>query len=252
MHLRALVVGAVLPSPRWRPPPPRPRPALDGYRVKATAKNLQRPGGAGLRRDRGPQPRPRHDRRRRHRGADRRARSSTPSKLTRQPGATARDHARRPTDGATDAAFDVWTKYDAVADDDKEQYTEQYARILADFPAIAAAARRRDDLRRPRHRRPADHQGRHGRGHRRPPRRPLQRHAARPRVAGRRDLPAHAGLLRRQLRQGHERGPRGHAPRRQRPSCGSSASTTPTATSTRSRPATACGARTCATTTPTA
>ena len=32
----------------------------------------------------------------------------------------------------------MWTKYDAVAADDKEQYTEQYARILADFPAIAA------------------------------------------------------------------------------------------------------------------
>ena len=84
------------------------------------------------------------------------------------------------------------------------------------------------------------------------PGRALQLDAARPRVARRRDLQAHAQLLRRQLRQDDERRPRGHAARRQRPSCGSSASTTRTATSTRSPPATACGARTCATTTTTA
>ncbi len=41
-----------------------------------------------------------------------------------------------PTDGATDAAFTVWTKYDAVGGDGKEQYTEQYARLVADFPGI--------------------------------------------------------------------------------------------------------------------
>ena len=43
-----------------------------------------------------------------------------------------------PTDGATDAAFDVWTKYDAVAADGKEQYTEQYARVLSQFGGIVA------------------------------------------------------------------------------------------------------------------
>ena len=43
-----------------------------------------------------------------------------------------------PTDGATDAAYTVWTKYDAVADDDKEQYEETFDRVLADHPEIAA------------------------------------------------------------------------------------------------------------------
>jgi len=42
-----------------------------------------------------------------------------------------------PTDGASDADWTVWTKYDAVPDDDKEQYTETYDRILADYPDIA-------------------------------------------------------------------------------------------------------------------
>ncbi|WP_354697419.1 hypothetical protein DSM112329_03046 [Paraconexibacter sp. AEG42_29] len=41
-----------------------------------------------------------------------------------------------PTDGATDAAFKVWTKYDAVAGDDKEQYTEQFDRLESSFPGI--------------------------------------------------------------------------------------------------------------------
>jgi murein tripeptide amidase MpaA len=44
-----------------------------------------------------------------------------------------------PTDGADDSAYTVWTKYDAVADDDKEQYTETYDRLLADFPDIVAS-----------------------------------------------------------------------------------------------------------------
>ncbi len=44
---------------------------------------------------------------------------------------------RAPTDGADDSAYTVWTKYDAVAGDDKEQYTETYDRVLADYPAIA-------------------------------------------------------------------------------------------------------------------
>ena len=76
----------------------------------------------------------------------------------------------------------------------------------------------------------------------------VQRAAARSRVAGRRDLPPHARLLRQQLRRQRPR----HAPGRHRASCGSCASRTRTATSTRSRPATACGARTWPTTTTTA
>ena len=44
-----------------------------------------------------------------------------------------------PTAGATDAAYDVWTKYDAVAGDGKEQYTEQYARVLKQNRGLVAS-----------------------------------------------------------------------------------------------------------------
>ena len=44
-----------------------------------------------------------------------------------------------PTDGADDSAYTVWTRYDAVEGDDKEQYTEQYDRLLADHPDIVAS-----------------------------------------------------------------------------------------------------------------
>ena len=53
-------------------------------------------------------------------------------------GAARRGAGIDPTAGATDAAWNVWTKYDAVPDDDKEQYTEQYERLLADHPEIVA------------------------------------------------------------------------------------------------------------------
>ncbi len=46
--------------------------------------------------------------------------------------------ARAATDGASDAAFTVWTKYDAVPGDTKEQYEEQYARVLRDNPGLVA------------------------------------------------------------------------------------------------------------------
>ncbi len=57
----------------------------------------------------------------------------------RDPKAAASGAGRRagsPTAGASDSAFTVWTKYDAVAGDDKEQYTEEYDRLTADFPSI--------------------------------------------------------------------------------------------------------------------
>ena len=61
-------------------------------------------------------------------------------KLTNNKRTTARNTSRSAqsdaTAGATDAAFDVWTKYDAVAADDKEQYTEQYQRLVDDFPTL--------------------------------------------------------------------------------------------------------------------
>ncbi len=54
------------------------------------------------------------------------------------PAARVGGRAVAPTDGADDSAYTVWTKYDAVPGDDKEQYTETYDRVLADYPAIAA------------------------------------------------------------------------------------------------------------------
>jgi murein tripeptide amidase MpaA len=43
-----------------------------------------------------------------------------------------------PTDTADDSAYTVWTKYDAVDGDDKEQYTEEYARLVAENPGLVA------------------------------------------------------------------------------------------------------------------
>jgi len=41
-----------------------------------------------------------------------------------------------PTAGASDASYRVWRKYDAVAGDDHEQYTEFYDRMLAEHPNL--------------------------------------------------------------------------------------------------------------------
>jgi murein tripeptide amidase MpaA len=43
-----------------------------------------------------------------------------------------------PTAGADDSKWTVWTKYDAVATDEKEQYTEQYARLIEEHPGLVA------------------------------------------------------------------------------------------------------------------
>jgi hypothetical protein len=110
-------------------------PALNGYRVKATAKNLQALQAAGFDVTE---------------GRDSKRGTIDVVGTAEQIGAAKLDakkltdnSARRatrlaPTDGATDAAFDVWTKYDAVDGDDKEQYTEQYDRLLTDHPDLVA------------------------------------------------------------------------------------------------------------------
>jgi murein tripeptide amidase MpaA len=135
VHLRALVVASVLAITALVPAAAQAS-ALDGYRVKATAKNLHALAAHGFDVTEG-------------RNLDRgtidvvgtagqiAGAKLDAEKLTANRAGRAATLAK-PTDGASDAAFDVWTKYDAVAGDDKEQYTEQYARILADFPAIAA------------------------------------------------------------------------------------------------------------------
>ena len=94
--------------------------------------------------------------------------------------------------------YDVWTRYDAVPADGKEQYVEQYQRIaeepIAKLESLGKTHLGRDiwaikitkDAKTT-----ADGTPSGG---------PLQRAAARPRVAGGRDLPAHARVRRRQLR----------------------------------------------------
>ena len=52
--------------------------------------------------------------------------------------ATAPPPAASPTDGASDAAWTVWTKYDAVPGDGKEQFIETYRRLTADHRDIVA------------------------------------------------------------------------------------------------------------------
>jgi murein tripeptide amidase MpaA len=119
---------------------------LNAYRVKATPKNLKALSAAGFDVTEGLN---------RHRGtidvvgtarqvgADKLdAQKLTSYREPAQAPKTAQGKAAKgaarvsPTDGADDSAFTVWTKYDAVAADDKEQYTEQYDRLLGEFPGI--------------------------------------------------------------------------------------------------------------------
>ncbi|MEA2218761.1 MAG: hypothetical protein QOJ35_1387 [Solirubrobacteraceae bacterium] len=112
-------------------------PGLDAYRVKATAANLRALAAQGFDLTE---------------GRDLERGTIDVVGTAAQIGATKVD-ARRltdnrtggtratPTDGATDAPFDVWTKYDAVAGDGKEQYTEQYQRLLDDDAAGIVAKR---------------------------------------------------------------------------------------------------------------
>ncbi len=112
---------------------------LNGYRVKATAENLRALAAQGFDLTEG---------RDLKRGtidvvgtaaqigaAKVDARKLTSNTRQAAPN-TSRSAQSDATAGATDAAFEVWTKYDAVTGDDKEQYTEQYDRVLADFPAL--------------------------------------------------------------------------------------------------------------------
>ena len=133
MHPRAWVVGAAVAITVLLPAAAHAASGLNGYRVEASAQNLRALGAAGFDVTEG---------RNLKRGtidvvgtAEQIGRAKLDARqLTDNEPRVAR---AAPTDGATDAAFDVWTKYDAVADD-KEQYTEQYDRIVTDFPDIAA------------------------------------------------------------------------------------------------------------------
>ncbi len=106
--------------------------SLNAYRVEASAKNLKALAAAGFDVTEGRD----LDRgtidvvgyRVRLRKARRAAAHQPPRAAPRARGAGI-----DPTAGASDAAWNVWTKYDAVPDDDKEQYTE---RTSASSPTI--------------------------------------------------------------------------------------------------------------------
>ena len=108
--------------------------ALNAYRVKATAENLKILSEAGFDLTEG---------RNLDDGTIDVVGTASQIAATKVNAQRLSDHraaaaAADPTDGATDAAFSVWTKYDAVAGDDKEQYTEQYDRLVTDHPSIVA------------------------------------------------------------------------------------------------------------------
>jgi Zinc carboxypeptidase len=134
VQLRALVVGTVLAAVVSLPAAAPAASGLDGYRVKATAENLRALAAAGFDLTEG---------RNLKRGTIDVVGTAEQVGAAKLDARKLTDHRRAParavpTDGATDAAFQVWAKYDAVAGDDKEQYTEQYARVVAGFPAIVA------------------------------------------------------------------------------------------------------------------
>jgi murein tripeptide amidase MpaA len=139
--------------------PAQPSTGINAYRVKATAKNLERLAMAGFdvtegRRVRGmievygtakqmtrlqrkAKLRTRLVEDRRGRTSVQRSRRQVLRGLSKL-GVRARSSAVDPTANASDAAYKVYTKYDAVPNDGHEQYTEFYNRIVAQHDDIAA------------------------------------------------------------------------------------------------------------------
>ena len=132
---------------------------LNAYRVKATAKNLEKLALAGFdvtegRRIRGKvevygtskqiarlsrksKVRAKLVRDRKGRTSTQRSRTKVRRGLAELGARSLKDHGN-PTASASDAAYQVYTKYDAVAGDGREQYTELYDRILSTYPNITA------------------------------------------------------------------------------------------------------------------
>ncbi|HVF77940.1 MAG TPA: M14 family metallopeptidase, partial [Solirubrobacteraceae bacterium] len=140
MQLRAFVlwVGVAVAVSAVAPAAAQGAAGLNGYRVKATGENLRALAEAGFDVTEG---------RNSTRGtvdvvgtaAQVGAAKLDARKLTDNQTSRAAPPARAATTGATDAAFDIWTKYDPVtepAGQEKEQYVEQYARVVGNFPAI--------------------------------------------------------------------------------------------------------------------
>ena len=122
---------------------------LNAYRVEATGKNLRALAEAGFDVTEG------RDRRTRtvevvgtQRQLDALKLAGGAEEVVDGKGRTSADRSRAlnpragsrlaadPTAGADDSAYRVWRKYDAVANDGREQYTEFYDRMLAEHPNL--------------------------------------------------------------------------------------------------------------------
>ncbi|HEX8101101.1 MAG TPA: M14 family zinc carboxypeptidase [Solirubrobacteraceae bacterium] len=109
---------------------------LNAYRVEATAKNLQALNKAGFDVTEG---------RDRDKGyvdvvgtPGQIAKTKVEAKKMSHERRAAKVSVQAATDTADDSSYNVWTKYDAVPDDDKEQFTEQYDRVVEEHPDLAA------------------------------------------------------------------------------------------------------------------
>ena len=252
MQLRsasAAVATALLTLAAAAPAAMADREPLNAYRVADTAANKSTAGAGRLRHGRGRSRRLPRDLRhgqagRRAQGRRARTRSSSarPTQVTSQA-------ADVPV--GSDAQYNVWRRYDRVPGDTKEQYLELYDRLegmsIVKKIKIGTTHMGRDIIAL--------------KVTRTPRRAPTTR--ARPcsttrcstrasgwpaRRAGARCCTSRRTTTRRPTTRPRQRSPSSST----RASCGSRASATRTATSTRSRPATACGARTWPTTTATA
>ena len=119
------------------------RDPINGYRVKATAKNLEKLALAGFDVTEGRRGKTieiygtatqaaklRTDGVNARIVRDRRGRTAAQRQRARMGARTAQ------ANQADDSAYSVWTRYDRVPGDDKEQYLEQYARLLRQYPQI--------------------------------------------------------------------------------------------------------------------
>ena len=160
MHRRVLALAIAVLVPLVAAVPAQSASSINAYRVKATAKNLQKLALAGFdvtegRRGRGrvievygtAQQMSRFTRKSKVRTRlvkDRRGRTSAQrSRLKvrrglKELGFRMRAAQVNPTANASDAAYKVYGKYDAVPGDGKEQYTEFYNRIVNQYDNIAA------------------------------------------------------------------------------------------------------------------
>ena len=158
MQRRVLVLAIAVLVPLVASAPAQSASRINAYRVKATAKNLQRLALAGFDVTEGRRGRlievygtrkqmsrfTRKTKVRTRLVKDKRGRTSAQrsrikvSRGLKELGFRARAAQYDPTANASDAAYKVYRKYDAVPNDGHEQYTEYYNRIVNQYDNIAA------------------------------------------------------------------------------------------------------------------